>query len=39
AIRRGSKVILSPGARQVIEAGDILVVVGRNEKLKGLEER
>jgi len=39
AIRRGDKVIISPGARQVIEAGDILVVVGRDEKLKDLEER
>ncbi|MDD3654200.1 MAG: TrkA family potassium uptake protein, partial [Desulfotomaculaceae bacterium] len=36
AIRRGSKVIPSSGARQVIEAGGILVVFGRNEKLKGL---
>ncbi|MCL6634903.1 MAG: TrkA family potassium uptake protein [Peptococcaceae bacterium] len=39
AIRRGNEVIISPGARQVIEAGDVLVVVGRNERLRTLEER
>jgi len=39
AIRRGNDVIISPGAKQVIEAGDILVVVGREEKLRDLEER
>jgi len=39
AIRRGNDVIISPGAKQVIESGDILVVVGREEKLRELEER
>lgn len=39
AIRRGNEVIISPGAGQVIKAGDILVVVGREERLKDLEER
>lgn len=39
AIRRGSEVIISPGAKQVVEDGDVLVVVGRNERLKNLEER
>ena len=39
AIRRGNNVIISPGAKQVIEVGDVLVIVGRNEKLKDLEER
>lgn len=37
AIRRGSDVIISPGAKQVIEPGDILVTVGRNDRLKRLE--
>lgn len=37
AIRRGGEIIISPGARQVIKEGDILVVLGRNEKLKALE--
>ncbi|MBE3588384.1 MAG: TrkA family potassium uptake protein [Thermoanaerobacteraceae bacterium] len=36
AIRRGGDVIISPGAKQVVQDGDILVVVGRNEKLKTL---
>lgn len=39
AIRRGNDVIISPGAKQVVEEGDVLVVVGRNEKLKSLEEK
>lgn len=39
AIRRGNDVIISPGAKQVIVEGDVLVIVGRNEKLKNLEER
>lgn len=39
AIRRGNDVIISPGAKQVIEEGDVLVVVGRNERLKELGER
>jgi trk system potassium uptake protein TrkA len=39
AIRRGDDVIISPGARHVVNKGDVLVVVGRNEKLKDLEEK
>ncbi|MBP7332882.1 MAG: TrkA family potassium uptake protein [Firmicutes bacterium] len=39
AIRRGNDVIISPGAKQVVREGDVLVVVGRNNKLKDLEER
>ncbi|MBO8129458.1 MAG: TrkA family potassium uptake protein [Peptococcaceae bacterium] len=37
AIRRGNDVILSPGAQQKIEEGDVLVAVGRNDRLKALE--
>lgn len=37
AIRRGRDVIISPGARQTVEEGDILVVVGRNDRLSRLE--
>ncbi|RKO67628.1 MULTISPECIES: potassium channel family protein [Desulfofundulus] len=36
AIRRGEEIIISPGARQVINEGDILVALGRNEKLRTL---
>lgn len=39
AIRRANEVIISPGAKQIIVEGDVLVVVGRNERLKNLEER
>jgi trk system potassium uptake protein TrkA len=39
AIRRGDDVIISPGARHVVNEGDILVVVGSNDKLKDLEEK
>lgn len=39
AIRRGNDVIISPGAKQLIEEGDVLVIVGRNERLKDLEEK
>ncbi|MDF9407418.1 TrkA family potassium uptake protein [Pelotomaculum isophthalicicum JI] len=39
AIRRGNEVIISPGAKQVIKSGDVLVVVGRAAKLRDLEER
>ncbi len=39
AIRRGNEVIISPGAQQVINEGDVLVVVGRDQKLKILEEK
>ncbi|HBV96708.1 MAG: potassium uptake system protein [Peptococcaceae bacterium BICA1-7] len=37
AIRRGKDIIISPGARQVLEEGDVLIVIGSNEKLKGFE--
>lgn len=39
AIRRGNEVIISPGAKQTVREGDVLVVVGRNEKLRALEEK
>lgn len=39
AIRRGNDVIISPGAKHVVQSGDVLVVVGRNDKLKDLEEK
>jgi trk system potassium uptake protein TrkA len=39
AIRHGDEVIISPGASHVINEGDVLVVVGRNDKLKDLEEK
>ncbi|MDD2553997.1 MAG: TrkA family potassium uptake protein [Desulfotomaculaceae bacterium] len=39
AIRRGNDVIISPGAKQVVQDGDVLVAVGRNDKLKDLEEK
>lgn len=34
AIRRKQEVIISPGAKQMIQEGDILVTIGRNDKLK-----
>ncbi|MFZ5649230.1 MAG: potassium channel family protein [Bacillota bacterium] len=37
AIRRGNDFIISPGARQVIDQGDILIVIGSNDRLKDLE--
>ncbi len=37
AIRRGKEFIISPGARQLIEEGDVLIVIGNNEKLKFFE--
>lgn len=39
AIRRGNDVIISPGAKQVMKDGDVLVIVGRNNKLRDLEEK
>lgn len=39
AIRRGNEVIISPGAKQVVKNDDILVAVGRNDKLQTLEEK
>lgn len=37
AIRRGKDIIISPGARQAIRDGDILVAIGRNDQLKKME--
>lgn len=37
AIRRGSEVIISPNASQIILEGDILVVIGKDEKLQKFE--
>jgi trk system potassium uptake protein TrkA len=37
AIRRGNDFIIAPEARQKIEKGDILIVIGQNVKLKALE--
>ena len=37
AIRRGKDIIISPGARQAIHDGDILVAIGRNDQLKKME--
>jgi trk system potassium uptake protein TrkA len=34
AIRRGNDIIISPGARQVLQKDDVLVAIGRDEKLK-----
>lgn len=34
AIRRGTEVIIAPGADQVVKEGDILVAVGHNSKLE-----
>jgi len=38
AIRRGNEVIISPGAGQVVEEGDVLVVVGRDDRIRNLED-
>lgn len=37
AIRRGPEIIISPNANQVILEGDILVVIGKDEKLQKFE--
>lgn len=37
AIRRGKEIIVSPGASDVIQGGDILVVLGNNDDLVKLE--
>ena len=37
AIRRGKEILISPGARQAIHEGDILVAIGRNDQLKRIE--
>lgn len=34
AIRRGADMIISPNANQIIEEGDILVVIGKTERLQ-----
>ncbi|AEG60703.1 potassium channel family protein [Desulforamulus ruminis] len=34
AIRKGKDMIISPGASQVIHEGDVLVVIGKSEKLQ-----
>ncbi|MDI6710628.1 MAG: TrkA family potassium uptake protein [Bacillota bacterium] len=41
AIRRGADVIIAPGADQTVQEGDVLVAVGRNDRLErwGLDER
>ncbi len=36
AIRRGAEILIAPGAREVIREGDVLVVIGRNERLEQL---
>lgn len=38
AIRRGEDIIISPGAHHVLQEGDIIVVVGRNDRLERLEQ-
>lgn len=37
AIRRGSDIIVSPDAKQIISDRDILVVIGKNEKIRRFE--
>ncbi|MFZ5646431.1 MAG: potassium channel family protein [Bacillota bacterium] len=39
AIRRGQEFIISPGAKESVFDGDILIVIGKNEKLKKFEKR
>jgi len=39
ALRRGERVIISPPADQPLHAGDVLVLVGDNEKIAVLQER
>ncbi|ACA59889.1 potassium channel family protein [Candidatus Desulforudis audaxviator] len=36
AIRRGTEVLIAPGAKEVIREGDVLVAIGRNERLEKL---
>ncbi|MGQ9825271.1 MAG: potassium channel family protein [Desulfotomaculales bacterium] len=38
AIRRNEGIIVSPGAGEVLLEGDVLVIIGRDEKIKGLSE-
>lgn len=37
AIRRGNEVLISPGAKEMIRDGDVLVAIGRNDRLRRLE--
>lgn len=37
AIRRGDEVLISPGATTIIQDGDVLVTIGRTDKLQMLE--
>jgi trk system potassium uptake protein TrkA len=39
AIRRDRDIIISPGPAQIVKEGDVLVVVGRNDRLEKLEAR
>jgi trk system potassium uptake protein TrkA len=39
AIRRDRDIIISPGPGQILKEGDVLVVVGRNDRLEKLEAR
>jgi trk system potassium uptake protein TrkA len=39
ALRRGERVIISPSADQPLHAGDVLVLLGDNEKIAALQER
>lgn len=36
AIRRGPEVLISPGAKEIINEGDLLVAIGRNDRLQRL---
>ncbi|MGB9904864.1 MAG: potassium channel family protein, partial [Desulfotomaculales bacterium] len=38
AIRRNEGIIVSPGAGEVLLEGDVLVIIGRDEKIKGISE-
>ncbi|MCL6449273.1 MAG: TrkA family potassium uptake protein [Armatimonadetes bacterium] len=38
AVRRGEDIIISPGAGQVLKEGDVLVAIGRDDRLKQLGE-
>ena len=39
AVERGEDIIVSPAGDTVLEDGDILVVLGTNEKVKELEKK
>jgi len=38
AVRRGEDIIISPGAAQVLKEGDVLVAIGRDDRLRQLGE-